>query len=129
MEKYDYDEAVKADIREWLEEHEEGHISERRRDKIYDDLFVSDSVTGNASGSYTCNTWQAEENLCHNTDLIEECMEEFCIEPSREFRGAEYWDVSIRCMILGRVLDEIIEEWNEKHAENNEENENENEEE
>ena len=35
-------------------------------------LFTEDSVTGNASGSYTFNTYEAEENICHNLDLLGE---------------------------------------------------------
>ena len=100
MEKYDYEEAVKADIREYL------------RQKLEDDMFVSDSVTGNASGSYTFSAWQAEENLCHNWDLIGECAEHFGVDDTSLSRGAEYWDSSIRCYLLSQCLTEIVDEWN-----------------
>jgi len=122
--KYDYEEAVRQDVREYLEEHAEGRIGGRERDRLFDDMFVSDSVTGNASGSYTCNAWKAEGYLCHNEDLREECAEEFCIDAyAGAGRGAEYWDVSIRCMMLGRVLDGEIEKWNDEHEEEDDDNE------
>jgi len=113
MEKYDYEEAVKADIREYLKDHDiEGRIDEDLRQKLEDDMFVCDSVTGNASGSYTFNTWQAEENLCHNWDLIGECAEHFGVEDTSLSKGAEYWDSSIRCYLLNQCLTEIVNEWN-----------------
>lgn len=112
-EKYDYEAAVKSDIRDYLKEHDvEGRIDEDLRQKLEDDMFVCDSVTGNASGSYTFNTWQAEENLSHNWDLIGECTEHFGIEDTSLSKGAEYWDSSIRCYLLNRCLAEVVDEWN-----------------
>lgn len=32
-------------------------------------------VTGNGSGSYTCDAYEAEENLCHNLDLLKDAAE------------------------------------------------------
>jgi hypothetical protein len=112
-EKYDYEAAVKSDIRDYLKEHDvEGRIDEDLRQKLEDDMFVCDSVTGNASGSYTFNTWRAEENLSHNWDLIGECAEHFGIEDTSLSKGAEYWDSSIRCYLLNRCLTEVVDEWN-----------------
>lgn len=113
-EKYDYEAAVKSDIRDYLKEHDvEGRIDEDLRQKLEDDMFVCDSVTGNASGSYTFNTWRAEENLSHNWDLIGECAEHyFGIEDTSLSKGAEYWDSSIRCYLLNRCLAEVVDEWN-----------------
>ena len=113
MEKYDYEEAVKDDIREYLRDHGvEGRIDEDLRQKLEDDMFVSDSVTGNASGSYTFSAWRAEENLCHNWGLIGECAEHFGVDDTSLSKGAEYWDVSIRCYLLDQCLTEIVNEWN-----------------
>ena len=113
MEKYDYEEAVKDDIREYLRDHGvEGRIDEDLRQKLEDDMFVGDSVTGNASGSYTFSAWRAEENLCHNWDLIGECAEHFGVDDTSLSKGAEYWDVSIRCYLLDQCLTEIVNEWN-----------------
>ena len=129
MEKYDYLSAVKEDVKQWINEHDgwkSGYADESgkwlrddNRDDIEQDLndrlFCEDVVTGNASGSYTFNTWQAEENLCHNLDLLGEALTEFCCEPNYiTEKGAESCDVTIRCYLLGQaigeVLDEILEE-------------------
>ncbi len=117
-ERYDYREVVKNDIKEYLDEHcEKGkRITDKERDSLYDDMFVSDSVTGNASGSYTFNSWEAEENVCHNLDLLGEAMDEFCTDTAtlREKLSGEWADVTIRCYLLGQLLDEVIEEWNDE---------------
>ena len=69
---YDYKEAVKEDVKEYIRENysadeirENLETSAARSDfeeKLNDILWIEDSITGNASGSYTFNTWQAEEN-------------------------------------------------------------------
>lgn len=97
---YNYFEAMKDDIFEYLEE-----TNERNFDILYEQLLLEDSVTGNASGSYTFNIYKAEENLCHNLDLLSEALEEFGVDLSEALkRGAEYCDVTIRCYLLPAVL-------------------------
>lgn len=69
----------------------------------YDEMFVDDGVTGNASGSYTFSEWEAEEYLCHNYDLLREACEEFCCEVRDLPFEAEAADVTIRCYLLGEA--------------------------
>jgi DNA-directed RNA polymerase subunit N (RpoN/RPB10) len=114
MEKYNYLESVKQDVREYINEHDIV-VNEDNRDEVEqqlnDDCFICDSVTGNASGSYTFNTWQAEENLCHNLDLLGEALTEFCCEPNYiTEKGAEACDVTIRCYLLGQAISEVLDE-------------------
>lgn len=118
MERYDYYEIVKNDIREYIKDHDIDVTSEEfDRDDLCDRLWVSDSVTGNASGSYTFNAYQAEENLCHNWDLLEEALEEFGqTDVNILEKGAEWCDVTIRCYLLGQCLDEVIDEIEEEEA-------------
>lgn len=110
--RYDYYEVVKNDIKEYIKKHDIDVTSEDfDRDDLCDRLWVSDSVTGNASGSYTFNAYQAEENLCHNWDLLEEALEEFGqTDVNILEKGAEWCDVTIRCYLLGQCLDEVIDE-------------------
>ena len=80
MESYNYLENVTADAKQAiLENLKYWEFSDRDEleEKANDDLWVDDSVTGNASGSYTFSTWQAEENLCHNMDELEDACNEF----------------------------------------------------
>lgn len=109
---YDYYEVVKNDIKEYIKENDIDVASEDfDRDELCDHLWVDDSVTGNGSGSYTFSTYQAEENLCHNWDLLEEALEEFGqTDVNILEKGAEWCDVTIRCYLLGQCLDEVIDE-------------------
>ena len=116
MKKYDYREAVKADIREWLQENRS--LDELKDDlsidegntfvNLYDEVFCVDSITGNASGSYTFSRWQAEENLCHNLDLLEDAQRFFDIRPG--LSDPETCDVTIRVYLLNDCLYEVLEE-------------------
>ena len=79
MEKYDYKEHVSEDVRGYISNHYTREELKSLADdldelgkKLHDKMWMDDSVTGNRSGSYTCNTWQAEEFLCHNLDLLQE---------------------------------------------------------
>lgn len=93
-----------------------GAIAEDNRDDaeqwLYDEMFTSDSVTGNGSGSYTFNAWEAEKYLCHNLDLLGEALTEFGCEPSYIMaNGAEACDVTIRCYLLYGAISEVLNEY------------------
>lgn len=111
MERYDYRQALMDDIRNYIDENDIKITSENRDDveeQLRDSLMNNDSVTGNASGSYTFNTWKAEENLCHNLDLLQDACNEFCCEPRLD--SAEWCDVVIRCYLLGECLSSVLDE-------------------
>lgn len=108
--RYDYYEAVKEDIKEYLEENYEDEFEDLDYDSVYEELWTADSVTGNGSGSYTFSTWKAEENICHNLDLAAEAYEEFGYEGIKFEDGAEAIDVTIRCYLLGQLLQDVIDE-------------------
>ena len=99
--KYNYYEAVKNDALEYIKEN---NLQAKTQEELYDELFLADSVTGNSSGSYYCNTYKAEEALTHNLDLLKEALNEFGgnFNDALE-RGAEYCDVTIRCYVLGQI--------------------------
>lgn len=116
---YNYKEAILEDVKDYITENyttEEikENISSGNRDEwieeLYDEMWTADSVTGNASGSYTFNTWKAEENLCHNMDLLKEALEEFGCGIEYLERGAEACDVTIRCYLLYGAISEAIKE-------------------
>ena len=118
---YNYQTAVKEDVKEYIRENytadeirENLETSAARSDfeeKLNDILWVEDSVTGNASGSYTFNTLQAAENLCHNMDLLEEACNEFGQGLGKAVkRGAEYCDITIRCYLLCGAISDALDE-------------------
>lgn len=124
MEKYNYRESVREDVMNYIKEHEVRVTGENRDEiqgELYDDMFISDSVTGNASGSYTFNAWKAEENICHNMDLLQDACDEFGCEPKLD--SAEWCDVTIRCYLLSEVLSEVLDEIEEEVEEEEEDEE------
>lgn len=114
MKTYNYLENVKEDVRNYIEENKIVVTSsnlEEVEQELNDTLFVNDNVTGNASGSYTFSTWQAEENLCHNFELLTEALTEFGYNDlSYLKKGAEACDVTIRCYLLGQAISEVLDE-------------------
>lgn len=114
MEKYDYLQAVVDDVRNFIEENEivitSSNVDEMR-EELHDKCWADDNVTGNGSGSYTFNRWEAEENLCHNWDLLEEALQEFGYDESYNAfqHGAEWCDVTIRCFLLAEAIDKVLD--------------------
>ena len=114
MEKYDYRESVLNDVKEYISKHYTRKELKAMADdfdelgeKLNNKMWTADSVTGNGSGSYTCNVWQAEENLCHNLDLIQEVDKEF---GGLDMTSPESCDVSIRCYYLEECISEVLDE-------------------
>lgn len=122
---YDYEVAVREDVQQAIEDNYTEdeiiqHLAEDRdewQDKLYDDLWVDDAVTGNASGSYTFNSYKAGENLVGNWDLLSEALDEFGDSGENVIdRGEEWCDVTIRCYLLGGALSSVLDEYEEKYA-------------
>ena len=112
---YNYYEAVKDDVTEYI--NEEINLNEWKgnreglEEKLNEDLWTVDGVTGNGSGSYTFSAWVAEENLCHNLDLLEEALDEFGSDKGYLLEeGAEAADVTIRCYLLAPTIAEVLDE-------------------
>lgn len=111
----DYREEVKSDVMDYIKENIDfldfDNIEELE-EKLNDDLWTEDSVTGNANGSYYCNAWEAEEAIAHNWDLLAKALKEFGTADVINIleKGAEWCDVIIRCYLLGQAISEAIEE-------------------
>ena len=113
MEKYNYFEAVKNAVLDYINENEIKVTTSNKdelAEQLHDDLWANDSVTGNGSGSYFFNTWKAEEALCHNLDLLGEACEEFGSTADILKDGAEACDVTIRCYLLPQAISEALDE-------------------
>lgn len=128
MGKYNYTEAMHYDVMEYIKDNYT--ITERlekleNRDEweteLHDSLWVEDSVTGNASGSYTFNRHLAKKYVIDNIEILADALHEFCTE-SKEIgerflnEDWEYFDVTIRCFLLSgaivHALDELEEFYN-----------------
>lgn len=131
---YNYYDSVRADILDYIREEinlADYDCLEELAEKLEETLWINDSVTGNASGSYTFNSYTAKEYVLDNMDLVEEMASDFGVdyaEIGRRFINEEWewFDVSIRCYVLGAcisdALEEIREEWEEIHNSDDDEN-------
>lgn len=83
-------------------------------EKLSDELFCDDYITGNGSGSYTFSRYKAMEYVMDNKDLLKEAYEEFGqLEKLGDDFVSDNWedmDVTIRCYILGTVISDWIED-------------------
>lgn len=122
---YDYLENVTADVRDYVEQ--EIDLSEWAGDrdgleeKLNDDLWTCDSVTGNASGSYTFNRVQAQIYVLDGMDELQEVVNEFGIDSEtigEKFLESdwEYFDVTIRCYLLGQAIAAVLDDLEEDGA-------------
>ena len=123
---YNYEKEIKADVLAAIRDnYTEEEIRERMEDRerweeeLNDDLWIDDSVTGNASGSYTFNSYKAREYVTGNIELLKNAFSEFGIKSDTIAEKLlnedwEYCDVTIRCYLLHcciyAALDEIEEE-------------------
>lgn len=115
---YDYREAMTEDVKEWIKENidltEWTEDREGLEQQLNDDLWTEDSITGNASGSYYCNSYKAEESIAHNWDLLNEALDEFGQNNINVIeKGAEWADVTIRCYLLWSVISDVLDKMEE----------------
>lgn len=115
---YNYLEAMKNDIKEYIN-NEINLADYADRDELEsslnDELFTEDSVTGNASGSYTFSRAQAQEYVKDNVDLLKDAYEEFGTDAATvaEWFLSDDWekmDVTIRCYLLGPAISEVLDD-------------------
>lgn len=95
-------------------------------DVLNDRLWAEDSVTGNASGSYTFNRSTAQEYVESNKYLVQDVVDDGFAEAETL---AQWWlddnyeaiDVTIRCYLLNSAIEEALEDddflhqWEEAH--------------
>ena len=119
---YDYREAMTEDVKEWIKENVDltdwTEDREGLEQQLNDDLWIADSVTGNGSGSYTFNRVQASLYVLDNMDLLQEAIEEFATDPATvgdKFISEdwEWFDVTIRCYLLGSIVSDVLNEMEE----------------
>lgn len=121
---YDYLENVKEDVRDYIDNEIDFTDYESMDDleqDLNDKLFIEDSVTGNASGSYTFNRYKAEQYVKDNLDLAVEMAKKFdCKDQFMDWLFNENYesiDVSIRCYLLSQAISEVLPEYTEEFIE------------
>lgn len=117
--KYNYFEAVKTDVKNWISENInlEEYAGERDRleEELNDSLWIEDSVTGNRSGSYTFCRETAKGYVLEDAETVKEALEAFGVDAetiAEKFLSEdwEYFDVTARCYELGSAIAEALDE-------------------
>lgn len=128
---YDYREAITEDVKQWITD--EINLADWTEDRegleqqLNDDLWTADSVTGNGSGSYTFNRVQASLYVLDIMDLLHKAIDEFATDPATvgdKFisKDWEWFDVTIRCYLLGSVISDVLDEMEENRDFNESDN-------
>ena len=115
---YNYMNAMTEDIKDYITENinREDYTEDRDglEEYLNDTLWTEDSVTGNASGSYTFNRETVKEYVLDNTGLLKEAYTEFGQKENiADVICNEDWesaDVTIRCYLLGQAIAEVLDD-------------------
>lgn len=117
MVQYDYLDAIKTDIKSWIDENEistfnwyDFNNKQQAAQWLDEQMWDDDGVTGNGYGGYFGKEWDAEEAICHNLDLLFEALESFGCDFKSIEKGAVYCDATIRCYLLSRAINEVLDE-------------------
>ena len=114
MEKYNYLEQIKKDVKNFIEENKNYLPNNREEieEQLNDMLWNDDTVTGNETGSYFRDTDRAAEAIAFNWDLLAEALDAFGY--GEEFnpikKGEDCCDVIIRCYLLPQAIAEVLDE-------------------
>lgn len=117
MKSYNYLEAVTADVIDFIRNEVDSTEYENRESLsvfLNDELWCCDSVTGNASGTYTFNAYKAKEYVFADPDTVSESLREFCVDAetiAEKFLNQdwEYFDVTARCYVLGQAIESALD--------------------
>lgn len=114
----DYCEQVLADGKDFIDENIEDMFDDTF-DDIYDAMFVDDSVTGNASGSYTFSAKRAIANVSEAIfdPQVAEALDMMGCDIRDYLDNPETLDVSIRCAALTEVASELQDYYDQKREE------------
>jgi hypothetical protein len=118
---YNYLEEMLKDVKETISEMAEITLEDvlynrdELEEKLNDEFFVEDAITGNASGSYTFCRATAKKYVLDNMGMCMEALKEFCVDAETiadKFLSEdwEYFDVTIRCYNLGSVISQALDE-------------------
>lgn len=123
MEKYNYREVIKSDIKEWMTYEYDGRYNDYNFndmcDRLYDDLWAENAITGNDEDYYD-SEYKCEEYLYHNFDLLFEALYEFgytgpelinAVKTHCKNDSFSRWaDATIRCYLLSECLEKALKE-------------------
>lgn len=114
MENYNYFEAVKSDVQQWLPNYprQEGETQDEHAERLNDEMWLDDAITGNGSGSYTFNAAKAREFVLGGVEQVVEACREFGASFGELIEAGEWerLDIIARCYYLSQAIGEVVTE-------------------
>lgn len=118
---YDYFKSIKEDVLSYINNNIDlsnwyGTDPDYLKWELQDTLLDEDSITGNASGSYTFDRAKAREYVLDNMEHLTDAAWDYGINfeiIGKNFldENWEYFDVLIRCYLLSAVIEEVVDEF------------------
>lgn len=123
---YDYLEAMKEDVKKWINDNKDsidkvGSLDELK-EQLNDDLWADDDVTGNGSDAgYPMDDAEMREAVHENSELCKDALLDFGTTSDKiaeKFLEGDYvfFDATIRCYLLAQAIDEIVNENEEEYT-------------
>ena len=105
MEKYNYAEAVAADVASYIEENYNLKDYAGNREGLISDIENDSNVLYSIEH---IGSWEAAENVCHNLDLLQKAIAEDYISAENAIADIESADNAIRQYMLYQVIEEAV---------------------
>ena len=119
MKGYNYYSAVADDVKNWIvDNYTATEVAawdiDEAAERLNDDLWIEDSVTGNGSGSYTFSRAAARDYVLADPDTVADALRDFCVDAdtlAEKFLSQdwEYFDVTARCYVLGAAITDALD--------------------
>lgn len=117
--KYDYYVCVEDDILNYLQDYSSEEILEMTseenfdatQEKLYDELWAEDGITGNGWDGYNMNADEKAEAVGANLELLADALDEFGCDAEcyrKALKDMNYADATIRCYVLGSCINSAL---------------------
>lgn len=118
MEKYNYVEAVKENVRSYIRDNMKilEYISRDEKEEIISNGVLTEYMNPllvQANKKFAdIENWTAEEHLCHNFDLLFKAVNVFGLDFEQTLTGQPaYADGIVRCYVVERAVSEVLDEY------------------
>ena len=118
MEKYNYVEAVKENVRSYIRDNIKilEYISRDEKEEIISNGVLTEYMNPllvQANKKFAdIENWTAEEYLCHNFDLLFKAVNVFGLDFEQTLTGQPaYADGIVRCYVVERAVSEVLDEY------------------
>lgn len=118
MEKYNYIEVVKENVRSYIRDNMKvlEYISRKEKEETICNgvltEYMNPLLAQKNKKFADIENWIAEEHLCHNFDLLFEAVNMFGLDFEKTLTGQPaYADGIVRCFVVERAVSEVLDEY------------------